>query len=121
MTVLDTSTILYFLTGRLDEELSESDYQVSVIAEMELLSYPGLKVHEAESIKDFLKAVTLVDLTAEVKQEAIRLRKEHKLKLPDAIIAATAMTSDATLLTQDKKLAKTPGLDGRVPMVKRPL
>jgi len=36
----------------------------------------------------------------------VNLRQQHKLKLPDAIIAATALEADATLITDDAQLRK---------------
>ena len=44
----------------------------------------------------------MVDITAEIKERAIALRKSYRLKLPDAIIAATTLQLGATLLTNDK-------------------
>jgi predicted nucleic acid-binding protein len=45
-----------------------------------------------------------VELNNAVKSHAIELRKHHGLKLPDAIIAATALTINATVLTNDQRL-----------------
>jgi predicted nucleic acid-binding protein len=45
-----------------------------------------------------------------VKKLAIILRREHQLKLPDAIVAATALSLGATLVTNDVKLLRLPGL-----------
>lgn len=70
----------------------------------ELLSYPLLSNEEATAILDFLADVTIVDLTQAVKQSAIQLRKQHRFKLPDALIVATACSLNATLLTNDVKL-----------------
>ncbi len=41
--VLDTNAVLYFLGGRLAEPLPQANFYVSVITEIELLSYPLLK------------------------------------------------------------------------------
>ena len=48
--VLDTNTVLYLLGGRLAESLPEAYYFISVITEIELLSYPLLQPGE-ESIR----------------------------------------------------------------------
>ncbi len=52
--------------------------------------------------------------TEEVKSLAIRLRREHLLKLPDAIVAATALSLGAPLMTNDAKLLRVPGLSSQV-------
>ena len=48
-----------------------------------------------------------------VKQAAIHLRREHRLRMPDAIIAGTALSLDAELLTNDARLGGVPGLRTR--------
>ncbi len=102
--LLDTNTILYFLGGKVASSIPKGNYYVSVISEIELLSYPNLSNTEETYIRAFLTDVFLVDLNPKVREASIQLRKEHKLKLPDAIIAATAQVYDCMLLTNDKKL-----------------
>lgn len=53
----------------------------------------------------------IIDLTPEIKIQAIHLRRTYKLKLPDAIIAATAVTLKAKFLTNDIQLHNILGLD----------
>jgi hypothetical protein len=55
--VLDTNTVLYILGGRLAEALPEAHYLVSVITEMELLSYRRLASSDEEQIRQFLSRV----------------------------------------------------------------
>jgi hypothetical protein len=102
--VLDTNIILYFLGGRLADPFPVGDYAISVISELELLAYPGLVSSEEQRIRDFLVDVPITDLTQSVKHHAVNLRKRFGLKLPDAIVAATALALEATLLTNDQRL-----------------
>jgi predicted nucleic acid-binding protein len=111
--LFDTNTVLYLLSGRLAEPLAEGEYFVSVITEMELLSYPLLEARHEEQIQKFLSEVVIVSLSNEIKRVAIQLRRAHNLKLPDAIIAATAVVMDAELLTNDRKLKSIPGITVR--------
>jgi len=108
--VLDTNVALYYLGNRLAQPLPSGIYFVSVMTEMELLSYPGLSEAETVEISNFLSRLTLVMLEEGIKNLAIQLRREHRLKLPDSIIAATALDLDATLLTNDRQMAKLQGL-----------
>lgn len=108
--VLDTNIALYYLGGRLTAPLPEGSYHVSVITEMELLSYPTLSSTEEQQIQKFLTQLLIVGIEESVKNLAIALRKQHRLKLPDAIISATAQSLDALLLTNDVKLSGIPGL-----------
>ena len=102
--VLDTNIILYFLGGRLADSLLAGAYAISVISELELLAYPGLVSSEEQRIRDFLSDVPVTDLTQSVRHHAVSLRKRFGLKLPDAIVAATALALEATLLTNDQRL-----------------
>lgn len=102
--VLDTNIILYFLGGRLADPFPVGDYAISAISELELLAYPGLVSSEEQRIRDFLVDVPITDLTQSVKHHAVNLRKRFGLKLPDAIVAATTLALEATLLTNDQRL-----------------
>ncbi|WP_446397800.1 type II toxin-antitoxin system VapC family toxin [Coleofasciculus sp. E1-EBD-02] len=102
--VLDTNVVLYFLGGRLTNPLPSGQYFVSVITEIELLSYPSLSSDEEVQIRDFLAKLTVVELESSIKDLAITFRKQYKLRLPDAIIAATAQVLNATLFTNDVRL-----------------
>jgi predicted nucleic acid-binding protein len=86
----------------------------SVITEMELLACPNLRPEDEQAIRSFLKDVTVIPLVDSIKDEATAIRRFGKPcpKLPDAIIAATAVLLGATLVTDDAKLLKLdwPGL-----------
>ena len=99
--LLDTNAIIYLISGRLVLPLPDGQYSVSIITEIELLSFPGLSAEEEQKIRDLLFLLNRVQLTDAVRDETIRLRRKNRLKLPDAIIAASAMIDDAVLLTSD--------------------
>ena len=84
--------------------LPDGEYLVSVITEMELFSYPSLSPNSESLIRDFLNEVSIMGLTDSVKERAIAPRRKHGLKLPDAIVAATALVVEAELVTNDGKL-----------------
>jgi hypothetical protein len=99
--LLDTNAIIYLISGRLVLPLPDGQYSVSIVTEIELLSFPGLSAEEEQKIRDLLFLLNRVQLTDAVRDETIRLRRKNRLKLPDAIIAASAMIVDAVLLTND--------------------
>lgn len=76
----------------------------SAITRMELLGFPGLTPDEEALIGCKLAQLAYQPITPTIENEAIRLRRSHNIKLPDAIIAASALTLGAALLTHDKKL-----------------
>lgn len=105
--LLDTNIILYFLSG--DETLSsileENQLYISVISEMELLSFSQLSENELQKIQEFLSYCTVLGLSDEVKEKTIELRKLHNFKLPDAIIFGTALSFGMAFMTADKDFA----------------
>ena len=111
--VLDTNAVI-FLTTRgnvipsvLEDKLKEADLFISVISEIELLSKPKMAADEEENLRAFIAERTIIiDLTDDVKNETIALRRSVKLKLPDCIVAATAIVLDSVLLTADKELLR---------------
>ncbi|HAA28318.1 MAG TPA: PIN domain nuclease [Cyanobacteria bacterium UBA8553] len=111
--LLDTNVVLYWLGGRLAKPLPSGQYFVSVITEIELLSYPNLSSDEDTQIRDFLSKITVVGIESSIKELAIALRKQYRLRLPDAIIAAIAQSLNATLFTNDVRLANLVGVNAQ--------
>lgn len=101
---VDTNIIIYLLQGNLQiyELLKDRDIWLSVISEIELLSHPGLSVAEAKLLKEFLSQCRIVEINRVVKEKTIEIKKTSKLKLPDALIAASAHFIGLPLLTADR-------------------
>ena len=108
--LLDTNVALYLLGGRMLSPLPSGSYGISVITEMELLAWPSSTETEEDRIREFLKAVTVCELTAPIRARAVELRKLQHLKLPDAIVCATAMEFGVELWTNDVGLTRVPAL-----------
>ncbi len=99
--LLDTNIVLYFLGGQLKTPLPNGRLIVSFVTEIELLSYPSLKEEEERIIRGFLEQVSVVGLTQQIKDSTIFLRKKYNMKTPDALIAATGLSQDSCVLTND--------------------
>lgn len=69
----------------------------SVITKMELLGFNAATVKEQTVTEIFINAAFIFNLDDGVINQTIALRKQHRIKLPDAIIAATAIVNDPTL------------------------
>jgi predicted nucleic acid-binding protein len=113
MFLLDTNIVIFLQKGLLLEPLPVADYAISVITEMELRSYPALTTSQEQWLNRFVNDVQVISLTDSIKEQTIKLRKERLLKLPDAMVCATAMIEQAVLLTNDKKLHEIDGLQYR--------
>jgi predicted nucleic acid-binding protein len=106
--LLDTNIILYFLKGddTLVPLMQESELVISIITEMELLGYGPLRGKELSRTKEFLDLCTIINITTDIKERAIKIRRNSKIKLPDAVIIATAASLDIPLITADRDFEK---------------
>ncbi len=98
----DTNAILYFLSGNnCMKPYKFSSFAFSIISEMELLSYSSITEEEEKSIRDFLAKCSAISITLSIKNLTIQLRRKYNIKLPDSIIAATAIANNLPLITAD--------------------
>lgn len=65
---------------------------------------------EEKKVREFLEGLVVCELTPSIRGRAVELRREQHLKLPDAIVCATAMELGVELWTNDTSLVKVPGL-----------
>jgi predicted nucleic acid-binding protein len=108
--LLDTNAVISLLNGNaaLSELLRVADWiGISIISKYEFLSFSQLTATQIELFEMFISKVHVVPLTNDdtrLLARAVRLRRENQLKLPDAIIAASALLAESTLVTNDKQL-----------------
>ena len=117
--LLDSNVVIDFINNRINA-LPEANtrrapsYFISVITEMEALANPMDTEDEREAVRNILSNLTIVPLNDAVKTIAVEIRRSGspRPKLPDAIVAATAVAFNAALVTRDKKLLalQWPGL-----------
>lgn len=108
---LDTNFIINFLLKKDNEvnffvKIAENEIYYSFITRVELLSYGDIDNETQQKIVDFLDILELVPYSQEIEDITIDFRRKHNCKLPDSIIAASAIAMQATLLTSDKRLSK---------------
>jgi predicted nucleic acid-binding protein len=108
--LIDTNIFILMFNNRLSENIPQGEIACSIITEMELLSFPALTSAEETMIRNRLACITVYGINQAVKEETILLRRGHRLKLPDAIIAATAVVHNAVLVSNDRVLQSAPGL-----------
>jgi predicted nucleic acid-binding protein len=113
---LDSSILISHLNKKLDIDaffaaLPDCKKFISIVAFIEALSKPGMTDEEDVDTRKFLSQFTIVDITDEIRETAISLRRSFNFKLPDAIIAATALVFDATLISNDDDLLRLNGHD----------
>ena len=106
--LFDTNTIIYYLQHHFPREaamnvenlLTTSKPCLSVITEIELLCWRTATPNDLQILKNFINDTTVIELDKSIKYATVDIRKAHRIKLPDAIIAATALVYDLTLITR---------------------
>jgi len=93
------------LAGRFlqDVESGRTRATISVITECELLSVSTLTRREERRILALLALLPSVAVTPHIAQQAARLRRQHTITIADALIAATALSGHAILVTRNVK------------------
>ncbi len=106
--LLDSNIVLYLLNGdrTLADFLQEKRLHISIITEIELLSFSEITREEQKQIKQFVAECKIININPAIKTETIGFRKKFKLKLPDCIIAATSLYLDIPLITADNGFKK---------------
>lgn len=104
MVLLDTNILIDVLRGEalalawLDQQQQP---HISVITWIEVLV--GCREGETSRVRDWLESFPRLPLDEAIAAETVRLRKRHGLKIPDAIILATARCADFSLATRNVK------------------
>lgn len=109
--VWDTNIAIYLLNGGLSEEaerniqklMTRGTPSVSIISEMELLGFKGISEQEYQNGVALLSTMTVLPLSNSIKDKTIEIKRSIKIKLPDAVIAATALVHGLTLLSRNEK------------------
>ena len=74
---------------------------VSAVSVVEVLGYEGLSDDERARFEDFFSASRILPITDVVIIEAVRLRQRRRMTLGDALVGATAIAHDLTLVTHN--------------------
>jgi|SRR5215213_10297819 len=104
--ILDSNVIIFASKEKIDvaKMLSKYDeFYVSIITYMEVYAYEFQNADEKDLIDELFANLEIIEINQEIADQAIiyRKNKTKKIKLPDAIILATAKYIDADLLTDD--------------------
>ncbi|MEZ2337067.1 type II toxin-antitoxin system VapC family toxin [Mucilaginibacter sp. RCC_168] len=102
--------VIYYLQNDFSEGAQElmsniiNEYQpaISVITEIELLCWKTASENDIVILKNFVADSFVIELENSIKVKTIEMRKSFNLKLPDAIIAATAICMNLILISNDR-------------------
>jgi predicted nucleic acid-binding protein len=93
------------------QPLLESEWMFSFITEIELLGKHNISPKEIKNIHGVLSVCTKVYHIEKINELTISLKQRYRIKLPDALIAATALHNNIPLLTFDKDFIRIKELD----------
>lgn len=105
----DTNTVIYYLQQQfapaaeqlIDNLLEENQPVISAITQIELLCWKTATPEDLEVIRNFISDAQVIELEDAVKIKTADIRKTYGLKMPDAIIAASAIIYKLTLITRN--------------------
>jgi predicted nucleic acid-binding protein len=102
--LIDTNVLIEYLGDNLPfeskkwvNEVIDKQFNISVIVGMEVLGHPNVD----DVVNEFMSLANVIDINSEVYFKTIEIRKKHKIKLPDAIIASTCLVYNYTLVTRN--------------------
>ncbi len=96
----DTNFIIHLNEGNpLVEPFLDYDFAVSFVSEIELLGAFSISKTKKLQLTAILEDCKIFEMDAQIKQNCIKIRQQYKLRIPDAIIAATAIVYKIPLIT----------------------
>ena len=114
--LFDTNILIDYLSGIPQARLEMERYShraISIITWMEVMA--GTTRQDEKQIRAFLLAFSILPVIAEIAERAFVLRRQRKIKLPDAIIQATAQVEDRLLITRNTRDFSGHDPDIRIP------
>ncbi|MBF0218557.1 MAG: type II toxin-antitoxin system VapC family toxin [Gammaproteobacteria bacterium] len=109
--LLDTNVVIGLLKGSTESLALLNTFPdlleqctISQISRMELLGYPGIGEEEKRQIEAFINGCQVAMLDESIETIVISLRRKEKIKLPDAIIIATALSLELELISHDMNM-----------------
>ena len=105
--LIDSNVLIDYIAGRFTvgqlyslDLILDNELNISVINKIEIL---GFNIIDEEEIKmiEFLNNANIIQLTEDIVNATIALKKAIKIKTPDAIIASTALVNGHTLVTNN--------------------
>ncbi len=115
--IIDSDVLIDYLQGLNTAKLELDRYpkrEMSIVSWMEIMAGAD-SPEEAKACQGFLNSFTIHQLSIEVASEAVKIRKEFRIRLPDAVVWATARSQGCLLVTRNTKDFPASEPDIRIP------
>jgi toxin FitB len=106
--LIDTNIIIYEFQDAFPSEciqvidkIFDTSFNVSIVSEIEFLGWKGFSYQSRRKAENFLNFACIHPLTTEIKDLTVKLKQKNNIKLGDAIVAATAIFHNYTLVTRN--------------------
>lgn len=106
--LLDTNAIINYLNASLPlasmnflTAVVDNEPMISIVTKIETLGFNFKSLDEQNTMETFINGTATLDLSTDIVNKTIAIRKSKKIKLPDAIIAATALVYDLILISRN--------------------
>jgi toxin FitB len=106
--LIDTNILIYYLSGDIPEsqlskinKILENSFCISTITKIEILGWHKIPQTEKRRIENFIGNAQVIYIDKDIENKAIDLKQNRKIAIPDAVIAATAVLNNYTLITRN--------------------
>ena len=109
--LIDTNAAIYFLNNSLpptgsifiSDAITANTSSLSFISEIELLAFTTVTASHLASCKTFISLLHVYHINQQLIDTTIEIRLQSRIKLPDAVIAATALVNNLTIITANER------------------
>ena len=106
--LIDTNIIIYYLSGKIPDshlnkinQILEKSFNISTITKVEILGWHKIPNAEKLKIESFIKQANVIYIDEFIEDKAISVKQKYKTAIPDAIIGATALVNNYTIVTRN--------------------
>ena len=106
--LLDTNILIYLFADTIPkkevnkiEEIFRTSFNISILTKIEFLGWEKHTEEGFEKAREFISFANVFSLTDEIVDLTVDIRRQSKIKLPDAVIAATSLNNNLILVTRN--------------------
>ena len=107
--LIDTNILIYYYDDKIPSDSIDTiddiflkSFNISIISRIEFLGWHEYDEKQYQKALLFAEGANVIPLTGRIAQEAIELKRKKRIKLPDAVIAATCLVNNFTLTTRNQ-------------------